>query len=111
MYLLALASATLRPGGSDTHVIQEKVSGRVEEYEMQVSICSRYHIGKSILRISKRALNRRPVRESHHQKKPQNDCLTEVSSFSSQKAHVIPLASHGRENLINKAVASGRTGL
>ena len=34
-------------GGSDTNVIQVKVSGRIEEYEMQVSVGSGYDIFKS----------------------------------------------------------------
>src|SRR4029453_16387999 len=44
--------------GSDAYVIQVKVRGRVEEYELQVSVISGHHIGKGILRIPEGALSR-----------------------------------------------------
>jgi hypothetical protein len=43
--------------GSDTHVIQVEETRRVEEYELQVSVGSGCHIGKSKLRIPKAALS------------------------------------------------------
>jgi hypothetical protein len=35
-------------GGSDAHVVQVKVNGRIVEYEMQVGVGSWYHVGKGI---------------------------------------------------------------
>jgi hypothetical protein len=77
---------------------------------MQVSVGSGDHIGKCILRIPKGALNGLRNESNTTKRSPKTIGSTGVI-IREPKAHVIPLAIHGRENLINKAVTSRRTGL
>src|ERR1041385_8955684 len=96
--------------GSDTHVVQIEVTGRVVEYEMQVSVRSGYHIGKSILRIAKGGLRRLRYKRNTTKGSPKTIVVSGIGIVE-PKGHVIGLARHGRDYLIRKTVASGRTGL
>ena len=76
---------------------------------MQVSVGSGHHIGKCKLRIPKEALN--PLRyESNTTKRSPKTILSSVVVILEPKGHVIRLARHGRDDLINKTVAAYRTG-
>ena len=77
---------------------------------MQVSVGSGDHIGKCILRIPKGDLNCFR-NESNTAKRSPKTILSSGVIIREPKAHVIRLAIHGRENLINKTVASTRAGL
>src|SRR5438552_14640178 len=76
---------------------------------MQLSIGSGYHIGKSKLRIPKEALSRFRY-ESNTTKRSPKTIVERAIVILEPKGHVIPLASHGRNRLINKTVADTRTG-
>src|SRR5262249_49524214 len=94
--------------GSDTHVIQVEERGRIEEYEMQLSIRSGHHIGKCKLRIRKRVLYRRRYQSNTTKSSPKMIVSTVVVILKPE-AHVIPLAGHSRDGLIKKTVAAYRT--
>jgi len=98
-----------RDAGSDTHVVQEKETGRVEEYELQVSVGSGYHMGKCKLRIPKETLNRLWY-ESNTTKRSPEKVVASVVLVREPKAHVIRLACHGRDDLIKKTFATSWTG-
>jgi hypothetical protein len=76
---------------------------------MQVSVGSGYHIVKSIQRILKGALSRLRY-ESNTTKRSPKTILTCGVVILEPKGHVIRLARHGRQDLINKTVARNRTG-
>jgi hypothetical protein len=77
---------------------------------MQVSVGSGYHIVKSILRIPKGTLSRLRD-ESHTTKRSPKTIAVRAVAIREPKGHVIRLARRGREDLINKTVATSRTGV
>ena len=95
--------------GSDTYVIEVEERGRIEEYEMQLSVGSGHHIGKCILRIRKRALNRLWYQSNTTKSSPKTIVSTVVVILEPE-GHVIGLARHSRDSLIKKTVAVHRTG-
>ena len=76
---------------------------------MQVSVGSGDHMGKCKLRIPKGRLDALRY-ESNTTKGSPETVLAGVVLILEQKAHVIRLARHGREDLINKTVATNWTG-
>jgi hypothetical protein len=76
---------------------------------MQLSVGSGHHIGKCKLRIPKGALNRLRD-ESNTTKRSPKTIVSTVVVILEPKGHVIRLARHGRDDLINKTVAAHRTG-
>ena len=76
---------------------------------MQVSVGSGYHIVESVLRIPKGGL-RRLRYESNTTKSSPKTILTSGVVIPKPKGHVIRCAYCGRQDLINKTVASTRTG-
>jgi hypothetical protein len=77
---------------------------------MQVSVGSGYHIGKSKLRIPKTGLTRLRY-ESNTTKRSPKTIVSRGVVIPEPKGHVIPLARHGRDGLINETVGSDRAGL
>ena len=76
---------------------------------MQVSVRSGYHIVKRILRIWKPVLNRLRYESNTTKRSPETIGVRGVLIVE-PKRHVIRLARHSRESLINKTVAGCRTG-
>jgi len=76
---------------------------------MQVSVGSGYDIVKSVLRIPKGGL-RRLRYESNTTKSSPETIGSSAVVVPEPKGHVIRCVCRGREDLINKTVASTRTG-
>ena len=76
---------------------------------MQIGVGSGYHIGKRVLRIWKRALSRLRYESNTTKGSPETIGVRGVLIVE-PKRHVIRLAGRGREDLINKTVASSRAG-
>ena len=76
---------------------------------MQVSVGSGRHIGKCKLRIRKAALSGLRYESNTTKRKPK-PVVSRGVIILEPKGHVIRLARHGREGLINKTVAGSRTG-
>ena len=83
--------------------------GGLKNMKCRVSVASGYHIGKCILRIRKGGLSRLRYESNTTKRSPETIDVTGVLIVE-PKAHVIRLARHGREDLINKTVASTRAG-
>ena len=76
---------------------------------MQVSVGSGRHIGESKLRIRKAALSGLRYESNTTKSSPKTIVSTGVVILE-PKGHIIHLARHGRDDLINETVAGSRTG-